>query len=247
LRSGTVIFLLLVVSLIPFAMDVIGDSKMLAQEPPQVEAAARKARDRVDVAALRSAIEAARQEATRSGSFDAYERLALFSHWMVEIAHASNDKILGRNSASEGIEAAQKAIALSPNSAEAHALLGNLYGDIIPFTFMGGPRYGPKSTKEAERSLELDPNNVEGHIGLAIDKIFTPPTFGGDVSKAIELLQDAIKIDPGSDTAHAWLAHAYEAHHQHDLAVQEINRALELNPDRRWLQYVQQQISNGKK
>lgn len=246
MQSRMITFLLSHLLLLPFRMGVAADSKTPLQEPPEV-AAARKARDRVDVAALRSALDAARQEATRSGSFDAYERLALFSHWMVEMAHANDDKTLGKNSASEGIEAAQKASALNPNSAEAHAMLGNLYGDIIPFAFMGGPRYGPKSTKEEERSLELDPNNVEGHIGLAIDKIFTPATFGGDVSKAIKLLQDAIKIDPSSDTAHAWLAQAYEAHHQHDLAVQEINRALELNPERHWLQYVKEQIATGKK
>ena len=128
-------------------------------------------------------------------------RLALLDHWSVEIAHLRDDNAVGKLIASEGIEAGKQAVALQPNSAEAHALLGRLYGEIIPFTFMGGIRFGRKSTDEVLKALTLDPQSVEAHIGLGINKIFTPTTFGGSLPEAIELLKKAVELDPASDTA----------------------------------------------
>jgi tetratricopeptide (TPR) repeat protein len=209
--------------------------------------AARKARDRADVSALRAAIEAARKDVSQSQSFDAYRRLALFSHWMVEVSHVQNNKSLGKRSADEGIDAASQAVRLNAGSSEAHALLGELYGEAIPFTFMGGMRYGSKSDRELEKAVELDPKNAEAHMGLGLNKMFAPAAFGGSLPQAIEHLKKAVELDPSSDTAHAWLAQAYERVHQHEQALGEIEQALRLNPERRWLGYVQSQIGAAKK
>lgn len=213
------------------------------QAPDSVSA--RHARDRADVAALSAQIDRARQEAEQTKTADAYLRLALFDHWIVEVGHLQQDKSLGKKAAHEGIEAAEKAVALQPDSSQAHGLLGNLYGDIIPFTFMAGPRYGPKSNGELNRALELNAKNIEAIVGLAIGKIFTPAAFGGSLPKAIQLLNKAVELDPASDTARGWLAHAYEKNHQHIEAVRQITEALRLNPERRWLQHLSRELKPG--
>ena len=237
-----VAFLILVAA----AMGAWMPARAATAEAPDVSAA-RKARDLTDASGLHAALDAARADAERSNRIEAHLRHALFAHWMVEVSYAHDDKSLGKSAAAEGIAAAEKAVALDPNSSEAHRLLGQLYGEIIPFAFLGGIRYGPKSDRELTKAIALDPKNAEAHIGLGISKIFTPQTFGGSLPLAIELLKKAIELDPTSDTAHAWLAQAYESSQQHALALQEIQAAERLNPERQWLRYVRSQITGGKK
>jgi tetratricopeptide (TPR) repeat protein len=225
---------------------VCAGAQAAASETPDV-AAARQARDRGDEAAMSAALDTARADAERSNRIEAHLRHALFAHWMVEVSYARDDKKLGKSAAEEGIAAAEKAVALDPNSSPAHAMLGRLYGELIPFAMLGGIRFGPKSDRELTKAMELDPKNAEAHIGEGINKIFTPSAFGGSLPLAIELLKKAIELDPSSDTAHAWLAQAYETSQQHAKALEEIAAAERLNPQRQWLRYVRSQITTGNK
>ncbi len=211
---------------------------------------ARKARDHADVEALRVATERARGEASQKNSFDAYLRLALLEDWMCEAAHAHQDNKPAKRAAQEGIAAAREAVKLNPNSSDAHWLLSELLGELIPHVFGGGPRYGPESTREAEKAIELNPRNAEAYLTRAHNYFFTPSMFGGSKPKAVEMLKKAIEIDPASDaagTAHIFLAQAYLDLGQRDDARREIQEALRLNPERRLAQYVNQQISSGKR
>ncbi len=210
---------------------------------------ARKARDQGNVEALRVATETVRSEAWQKNSFDAYWRLALLEDWMCEAAYARHDNKLVKQAAQAGVAAAREAVKLNPNSSDAHWLLGELLGDLIPHVFGGGPRYGPESTREAEKAIELNPQNAEAYITRAHNYFFTPTVFGGSKPKAVEMLKKAIEIDPASDaaaTAHIFLAQAYLDLERRDDARREIQEALRLNPERRYAQYVNQQITSGK-
>jgi tetratricopeptide (TPR) repeat protein len=211
---------------------------------------ARRARNQGDVEALRHATETVRLEASNKNSFDTFLRLALFEDWMCEAAYDHQDNKRVKQAAQAGIAAAREAVKLNPNSSDARWLLSELLGKLIPHVLGGGPRLGPESTREAEKAIELDARNSEAYIARALDYFFTPSVFGGNKPKAVEMLKKAVEIDPASDaanTAHIFLAQAYFDLGQRDNALREIQEALRSNPERRWAQYVNQQITSGKK
>jgi tetratricopeptide (TPR) repeat protein len=207
---------------------------------------ARKARDRADTGALSAAIATAQQQASQKNSLDAYLRLAVFEDWLFEAASDHQDKGLAKQAAQGGVAAAEKAVQLNPNSSEAHRLLGNSLGECIPYVFAGGMRYGPRSTREDDKAIELDPKNANAYITRANAYFYTPETFGGNKQKAVELLKHAIEIDPTSDTAHISLAQDYLATGRRDDALREINEAKRLNPDRIFAKSVYGQITSKK-
>lgn len=226
-----------------------GTVPQIADDPGLQQA--RRARDLADVEALRAAMEKARSEASQKNSSDAYLRLALLENWTCEAAYAHQDNKLVKQAAQAGVAAAREAVKLNRNSSDAHWLLSQLLGLLIPHVFGGGPRYGPESTREADKAIELNPRNAEAYIARAHDYFFTPSMFGGSKPKAVEMLKKAIAIDPASDaaaTAHIWLAQAYFSLGQGGTAHEEIEQALRLNPERRFAQYVNQQVTreNGK-
>ena len=141
-----------------------------------------------------------------------------------------------------GISAAERAVALNPNSSEAHRLQGDLLGELIPHTFMGGMRYGKRAASELDKAMQLDPKNANAYVGRAIGYYFTPSAFGGSHEKAADLLKKAIEIDPASDTAHIWLAELYLADGRHNDASREIAEALRINPDRAFAKHVQELV-----
>lgn len=242
------VVLLLLMGLCPLLFPSAKGLVSLADDPALLPA--RRARDQGDLETLRGATETVRLEAPNRNSFAAYLRLALFEDWMCEAAYDHQDNKLVKQAAQAGIAAAREAVKLNPNSSNAHWLLSELLGKLIPHVMGGGPRFGPESTREAEMAIELDPRNAEAYIARALDYMFTPSMFGGSKPKAVEMLKKAVEIDPAADaanTAHIFLAQAYFDLSQRDNALREIQEALRLNPERRWAQYVNQQIAPGKK
>lgn len=210
-------------------------------------AAMRKARDHADVAALRTAIDATKQAAQQKNTADAYEQVAQLDSWLCEAGHGQNDNKLIKEAAQHGVDAAKKAVELDPKSSEAHRLEGDLLGQLIPYVFAGGMRYGQQSTSELERAIELDPQNVNAYIARAIGYFFTPSAFGGSHEKAVEMLKKAVSLDPTSDTAHIWLAQVYLEDKKTDEALREINEARQLNPERGFAQSVYKQVTAKQK
>jgi len=208
---------------------------------------ARKARDRADVKYLTSLIEQVRQRASPGNTFEEYVQMALLEDWLCEAAFMHKDSKLVRQAAEAGIRAAQKAVELDPKSAEAHWLLGDLVGNLIPHVFAGGMRFGSKSIMELETAMRLDPQNANAYVSRAIAYLAAPPMFGGDRQKAIDLLKKAMALDPypdTADTAHIWLALAYDAERQKQAALREITAARQLNPDRRFVQNIYERITS---
>jgi tetratricopeptide (TPR) repeat protein len=199
---------------------------------------ARAARDSGNAATLRARI----AEARKGTSLDALLQTALLNSWLCEALYAVNDTQGVKRASQAGIDAAERAVRLAPNSSEAHRLLGDLLGQLIPHVFAGGVRYGARSTREVDRALELDPRNVEAHIARATSYFFTPSAFGGDKQKALEHLRKALEIDPDSDTAHLWLAQVYADLKQKDRAQAEIEAARRINPNRGYTRYLATQI-----
>jgi len=213
-----------------------------ADQPDTALEPARIARDSGDAASLRKEIAHWRQDA----NFDGRRRIALLNFWLCEALYAVNDTKGVKLAAQAGLDAAEKAVKLQPNSSEAHRLVGDLLGQLIPHVFAGGMRYGARSTQEIEKALELDPKNADAHIARATSYFFTPSAFGGSKEKAIEQLNLALALDPKSDTAHLWLAQVYDDMKQKDRAIAELAEARRINPNRGYTRYLMTQIGGAK-
>jgi cytochrome c-type biogenesis protein CcmH/NrfG len=207
--------------------------------------AARKARDAGEVEALRDLISSARNFAEQQKSAAGYQTLAQFDLWLCEVGHARNDGKLIKQAAQDGAWAAERAIALASGSSEAHRLEGESLGQLIPYVFAGGPRYGPRSTREIDKAIELDPKNVNAFIARAFNYFFAPKAFGGDKEKSVQMLKKAVELDPTSDTARLWLAQVYWAEGKKQDALREINVARQLNPGRAFTQSVYRKMTRA--
>ncbi|MDT7605480.1 MAG: hypothetical protein QOF61_3477 [Acidobacteriota bacterium] len=214
----------------------------LTNDAPEV-VAARKARDRASVEDLQKIVAKAQHDADESKSFDAYLRLALFEVWLCEAAEDRGQEALFKPAAETGVAAAEKAVALNPQSSDAHQLLGDLLSQLIPHVFGGGMKYGKRSTDEMDQALALDPKNVNAYVSRAISYYYSPETFGGSKEKAFELLNKAAGIDAKADSPHIWLAMFYLDANRRDDALREINLARSANPDRAFTNYIYSQLT----
>jgi tetratricopeptide (TPR) repeat protein len=207
--------------------------------------AARKARDSASVEELRKIVDKTKKEAVEKNSFDAYLRLALFYSWLCEAIEDRQEDKLFKQAAEEGVAAAEKAVALNPKSSEAHQLLGDLLNQLIPHVYGGGMRYGKRAEDEMDKAIELDPRNVNAYVSRAISYYYTPESFGGSKTKAIEMLKKAVEINPQDDSPHIWLAMFYLDADRKKEALDEILLARKIDPDRAFTNYVYKMIKNG--
>lgn len=123
---------------------------------------------------------------------------------------------------------AQHAIALNDRSADAHALLSDLYGSKI-HGMISGMHFGPKANAEIQRAFQLDPKCPQAFTVIGRKYLYSPSMFGGDIDKALDSFKRATAVDPRNDEAFVWLAIAYRKKGDPERARQALSEALRLN------------------
>jgi tetratricopeptide (TPR) repeat protein len=123
----------------------------------------------------------------------------------------------------------EKAIALTPASAEGAHWLGRAYGrraeTSSPFT---APGYATKARQMFEKAVALDPSNREA-IGDLFDYYLAAPGFlGGGQDKAEALAARVAAKDPAE--GHYYHAQLADKRKQYDSAEQHLRNALQLAP-----------------
>jgi len=207
----------------------------------------RRARDHADVKTLQALVNTAHAEAAQQNSAAAYEKLAQLDLWLCEVGRDSNNEQLVKTAAEDGVDAATKAVGLDARSSEAHRLEGELLGEMIPHVFFGGARYGPLSSKQLDRAIELDPRNADAYIARGVNYFYTPPVFGGGHDKAIAMLKKAIEVNSTADSAYLWLAQIHLENGNIDSSFQEITEARRINSERSFTNHLYEQITAKKK
>jgi len=206
----------------------------------------RRARDHADVETLQALISTALTEAAQQNSAAAYEKLAQLDLWLCEVGRDKSDGQLVKTAAQDGVDAANKAVALNDKSSEAHRLEGELLGELIPHVFAGGMRYGPLSSKQLDRAIQLDPRNANAYVARGVNYFYTPSVFGGGHDKAIAMLKEAIEVDSTSDLPHLWLAFIYLEDGNIDSSFREITEARRINSERSFTNHLYEQITAKK-
>lgn len=92
--------------------------------------------------------------------------------------------------------AAEKGVALAPQNADGHYLLGNAcFGGIMESSALDQMSLSSKGKKAYEKALELDPGHVDAHMALFQFYLNAPGIAGGSFRKARQHAAEVGKID----------------------------------------------------
>jgi DNA-binding winged helix-turn-helix (wHTH) protein/TolB-like protein/Tfp pilus assembly protein PilF len=126
----------------------------------------------------------------------------------------------------ESIKFFQQAIAQDPQYALAYVGLADAYATLGSYHLAAPLEALPRAREFAETALKLDGRLAEAHASMG--KILTD--FYWDWPQAEKELQTAIDLKPNYSNAHHWYAILLASQGRADEAVQEANRAQELEP-----------------
>jgi TolB-like protein/DNA-binding winged helix-turn-helix (wHTH) protein/Flp pilus assembly protein TadD len=128
----------------------------------------------------------------------------------------------------KAIEYFERAIALDPTYAPAHAGLGDGY------RLLGAPGWEveapdgllKKARAAADRALALDPASAEAHAVMAMVHF----THEWDLASAEREIKEAIRLNPSLSKAHQYYSGILTVSHRFDEAIAEARRGMELDP-----------------
>jgi tetratricopeptide (TPR) repeat protein len=194
-----------------------------------------KARDRQDKAALEKMVGDLKPAADKDQKDAAAQyRLALAESYSAEVAIETHDKAAAKNAAQAGIDAAERAVALKPDSSEYQRILGTLCGQMISGQGLAGLKYGKCALTAVNKAIELDPKSSINYLSHGVGNYYLPAALGGGFDLAINDFRKAIELDSKNADAYLWLGIALRKVNQPDEARKAIARSLELNPNRMW-------------
>jgi tetratricopeptide (TPR) repeat protein len=119
----------------------------------------------------------------------------------------------------------EKAVALDPNSAEAHALLANVY--LAEHRFDANPRPDPigRALKMAQTATRLDPQDAYAHCWLAIVHFFR-----GENDQFEAEAERALALNPNDPETLADIGHYLAFMGEFERGAELSRRAMALNP-----------------
>ena len=150
----------------------------------------------------------------------------------------------------EAVAQLQQVVKMNPKDAEAHALLGSVYGlQIAESPVIRGMTLGPRASGALERAEEIDGGNPRVLLLQGVSAFNTPAMFGGGTDKAERFLRRSLErfaAEPagkpwpnwGRFDAHVWLGQALLEKGDKAGARAEYDKARALAPDSGWLRYV---------
>ena len=128
----------------------------------------------------------------------------------------------------QALDRFERAIAIDPNFAPAHAALAGVYGTL------GAWEYGvlppaealAKAKASAARALELDPDLAAGHTAVGYTRLH----FDWNADGACREFDQAIALNPAWVDAHHWHSHALCAAARFPESLAACRRIVELDP-----------------
>jgi tetratricopeptide (TPR) repeat protein len=142
--------------------------------------------------------------------------------------------LIGRNYYGEGdfkkaTEALEKAVAADRTNSETYLWLGRAYGrraeTSSPIT---APGYASKARQNFERSVQLNPDNLDAQSDLFEYYMEAPGFLGGGLDKARATAAEMARIDPAE--GHWALAKLAEKRKEFSSAEEQLRRAIEVAP-----------------
>jgi tetratricopeptide (TPR) repeat protein len=138
-------------------------------------------------------------------------------------------KLFEEKKFSEALDMADALLAKDPQNADLHAWKGHAMGRLAQGNPADMMKYGMGAMQEYETTLQLDPDNADGHFGRGMVRLYAPPGFGGDPDGAIADFEAAIAKQPFAE-AYFSLGTALEKKGDIEKAKAAYKKALELEP-----------------
>jgi tetratricopeptide (TPR) repeat protein len=194
-----------------------------------------KARDHQDRAALDKIAAEARAAADKQPNDAAAQyKVALAESYSAEVAIELHDKGGAKNSAQAGMDAANKAVSMKPDSAEYQRILGTLCGQMISSNSLAGLKYGKCALDSVDKAIQLDPKSSMAYVSHGVGNYYLPQALGGGMDLAIKDFRRAIDLNPKNADAWLWLGVALRRSDQPAEAQKAFAKSLEINPNRVW-------------
>jgi tetratricopeptide (TPR) repeat protein len=133
----------------------------------------------------------------------------------------------------------------SPEDPTLHAFKGSFIAFTIGISSLKAIYLGPKSMRYINKSLELDPENIQGNIEKGNSMYYRPSAFGGDKTEAIEYYIKAVEnFEKQELDVNNWmyintmtaLGQAYEATDQIQLAKLCYEKIIRIFPNFMWVE-----------
>ena len=125
--------------------------------------------------------------------------------------------LIGLGDLDGALKYAERAVALAGDKADYHVQLGAVLGRMAEkasiFKQLGLAR---RAKKELDAGIALDPQNLDGLMGVMLYDVSAPSFLGGDKAKAAELAARIAAVDP----VRGWMARAALAREQKDTAAE---------------------------
>lgn len=119
-----------------------------------------------------------------------------------------------------------QAIVHDPNYAQAYVGLADCYNLLREFSAMPSKEAFPRALAAAKKAVELDDSSAEAHATFAFVTFY----WSWDSAKAEREFRRAIELNPNYVAAHHWYATSLMIQGRFPEALQEIDRAQQLDP-----------------
>ncbi|MGA9505172.1 MAG: winged helix-turn-helix domain-containing protein [Terriglobales bacterium] len=126
----------------------------------------------------------------------------------------------------EAIQYFEQAVAKDPTSARAYAGLAKGYAILSAYNGQQQAEFMPKARAAASKALEIDENSSEAHTALAL----IVQNYDWDWRRSEKEFRRAIELNPNDATAHHWYAEHLMWRGRFDEALEQSDRAQELDP-----------------
>ena len=145
--------------------------------------------------------------------------------WTLGLAHYRAG-VVTKEGVGKARDCWEKALALDPDSAALHAMLGFIHSADARFNWFDDTTTAvSKARKYLDRALELDPDNADAHLFtgmiLIVEERF---------DEAVAAARRAIALAPGSADVAAFAAATLSTGGVHDEAILQIEKAMRLSP-----------------
>jgi tetratricopeptide (TPR) repeat protein len=205
-------------------------------------------KERSDLAKLREAVKSlAAVRNADARNFEVEWKFAKFNYFL---GKHSGDEKEKEKAFEDGVQAGRIASRLEPSKADGYFWYGANLGEQAKLSPVTVGRTAIGDIKEAmNKVVEIDPKyqNASAYDALAQVELNTAGMMGGKPEKAVEYLEQGLRIEDDNTYLHLHLAEAYLAVGKKDEAKKQLDYLLKMKPNPDYLPEHQETVEKAKK